>query len=186
MLKISAFRNHFVVARLLAVLLLASLSAHGQDSSGPKPKRARTPDDYKPRTLKELVTAGAGAESRGNKEETMIVYTDILPSRVRVKYAGSSRRLPPIKKEVLRQWARLYAGFPESYTKPYETELLFEEDGAEFWLAVRRDDPFLRDERELRRGYEFELFLTRVGAAKVSDGWEPMLLVDSSIHVIRG
>ena len=178
-------RKSFCVA-LLAALLLGVGLGHGQDTSGPGRKRARTPEDYKPRTLKDVAAEAAGAESRGDKAETMIVQGDVLPSRVvRVKYAGSSRRLPQSKKEVLRQWARLYAGFPESYTKPYETELLFAEGGAEYWLAVRQDDQFLRDERELKRGDEFELYLIRVGAAKFADKWEPVLLVEGSSLVIR-
>ena len=173
------------VASLAAFRLCVGLT-HAQDSSGPKPKRARTPDDYKPRTLKEVSAAGPGAESRGDKAETMTVQGDVRPSRVVVKYAGSSRPLPQIKKEVLRQWALRFAGFPEGYTEPYGTELLFAEGGTEYWLAVRRDDQLVRFGRELKRGYEFELFLIRVGAAKVADKWEPMLLVERSTHVIRG
>ena len=171
-------------AALLFAILLGGNAAQGQDAPGPGRKRARTPEDYRPRTLKELVAEAGGEGSRGNKEETMIVQADILPTRVAVRYAGSSRRLLPSKREVLRQWAVRFAGFPEGYTEPYETELLFAEGDAEYWLAVRQDDPFLRFERELKRGDSFELFLIRVGAAKVTGRWEPVLLVESSIHVI--
>jgi hypothetical protein len=108
---------------LLVALLLASNSAYGQDSLQSKPKKPRTLDDYKLRTLKQVATAGSDAESRGNKEDTMIVHADILPSRVRATYTGSARPLLQIKKEVLRQWARLYAGYPEGYTEPYDTEV---------------------------------------------------------------
>jgi hypothetical protein len=177
-------RKSTLVALLLALMLGPGLS-RGQEGSGPQPKRARTPDDYTPRTLKELAAAEAGAESRGNKEETMRVHGDILPSRVRASYAGSSRRLPQIKREVLRQWALRFAGFPEGYTRPYETELLFAEDGAEFWLAVRRDGLLARPARKLKRGDQFELFLIRVGAAKLDDRWEPVLLVESSGRVFK-
>lgn len=170
---------------VLILLLLGFNASHGQDASGPGPKRPRAPDDYKPRTLKEVASRGPGAESRGDKGETMIVEADILPSRARVRYAGSARRLPPAKREVLRRWAVRFAGFPEGYTAPYETELLFAEDGAEFWLAVRRDGPLARAGRELRRGDELELFLIRVGAAKAPGGWEPVLLVESSIPATR-
>jgi hypothetical protein len=163
---------------LLLVLLLGGNLVYGQDSLGPKPKKPRTPDDYKPRTLKEVAAEGSGAESRGNKEETMTVYADILPSRVRAMRTGSVRPLPQIKKEVLRQWARLYAGSPEGYTEPYETEMLFVESGVEYWLAVKKKAlPQL--EREFKTGEAVNLYLIRVGAAKVSDEWELMLLVES-------
>jgi hypothetical protein len=162
---------------LLLAFLLGGNLAYGQDSLGAKPKKPRTLDDYKPRTLKEVAAKGSDAESRGNKEETMIVHPDILPSRVRVTYTGSKRPLPQIKKEVLRQWARLYAGFPEGYTEPYETEMLFVEDGAEYWLAVRKES-LPRFKQELKQGEVVDLYLIRVGAAKASDEWELMLLVE--------
>lgn len=167
-------------ALLLVLLLLGCGPAYGQGSLGAKPKKARTPDDYRLRTLKEVTAAegAAGAESRVNKEETMVVHADILPSRVRATYTGSVRTLPQIKRETLRQWARLYAGFPEGYTKPYETEMLFTEGGREYWLAVRRES-LPRFKQELKKGEAVDLYLIRVGAAKVSGGWESMLLIES-------
>ena len=163
---------------LLLALLFGGSPAYGQDSPGAKPKKPRTPEDYRPRTLKEVAAEGPGAETRGNKEETMIVQADILPSRVRATYAGSARPLPRAKKAVLRQWARFYAGFPEGYTRPYETEMLFLEDGAEYWLAVR-EKSLPRFGRELKKGDEVDLYLIRVGAARASGKWESVLLVES-------
>jgi hypothetical protein len=170
-------RKSSYVALLLALLLGGNLG-YGQNPSGAGPKKPRTSDDYKPRTLKEVAAVGAGAQSLGNKEETMVVHADILPSRVRVTYTGSARPLPQIKKEVLRQWARLYAGSPESYTEPYETELLFTENGAEYWLAVRKKS-LPHFEQVLKRGEAVDLYLIRVGAAKTPDEWELMLLIES-------
>lgn len=170
---------------LLAALLLGCGAAHGQDILGAKPKKARTPADYKPRTLKVIAAPGPHAESTDNKEETVSVNAetvsvnaDILPSRVRVTYAGSARPLPQIKKEVIRRWARLYAGSMESYTEPYETEMLFTEDKAEYWLAVKKQSlPQVR--QELKRGDAVDIYLIRIGAAKSSGRWEPMLLIES-------
>jgi hypothetical protein len=163
---------------LLVSLLLVGNLANGQDSLQAKPKKPRTLDDYQLRTLKNITTAGSDAESRRNKEDTMIVHADILPSCVRATYTGSARPLLQIKKEVLRQWARLYAGFPEGYTEPYDTEILFTEDGAEYWLAVRKKS-LPQFERETKRSEAVELDLIRVGAAKVADKWEQMLLIES-------
>ncbi len=169
-------RSSYVV--LLVALLLGFNLAHGQDPRGPGRKKPRTPDDYKPRTLKEVAAKAADAEGRRNKEDTMVVHGDTLPSRAKVRYAGTARPLPQNKKEILRQWARLYAGFPEGYTEQYETELLFTEDGTEHWLAVRkRDLPKL--EQLLQRDEAAELFLIRVGAAKSPGGWESVLLIES-------
>lgn len=163
---------------LLLALLLGGHTAYGQEGLGPRPKRPRAPDDYRPRTLKEVAAEPAAAGGLGNKEETMRVDADILPSRVRAVYAGAARPLPQAKREVLRQWARLYAGAPETYTEPYRTEMLFAEGGASHWLAVRKGDvPRLR--REIKKGAAAELYLVRMGSAKTSGGWESLLLVES-------
>ena len=163
---------------LLVALLLGCGAASAQGPTGPQPKKARTPEDYQPRTLKEAAAQPSDAESLGNKEETMLVQGDIQPSRVRAAFAGTSRPLSEDKKEVLRQWAMRFAGVPEGYTEPYEREMLFTENGTKYWLAVRKESlPRLR--RELKRGEAVDLYLIRLGAAKTSDGWEPLLLVES-------
>lgn len=167
--------SHFV---LLAALLLGCDMAHAQDALGVKPKKARTSADYKPRTLKVIAAPGPYAESRANKAETLNVTADILPSRVRATYTGLTRPLPQIKKEVIRQWARLYAGSTESYTEPYETEMLFIENKVEYWLAVRKKSlPQIR--QELKQGEAVDLYVIRVGAARAVGVWEPMLLIES-------
>jgi hypothetical protein len=160
------------------IVVLGCGASPAQDSSGPQPKRARAPEDYRPRTLKEVAAQSSDADGRGDKEETTLVLGDILPSRVRVAYAGTSRPLSEIKREVLRQWAVRFAGVPEGYTKPYEREMLFTENGARYWLAVRKESlPRLR--QELKRGEAVDLYLIRLGAAKTPGGWEPLLLVES-------
>jgi hypothetical protein len=162
---------------IVTLSLGSSLVGYAQESSGATTKRPRTPADYQTRTIKEL-TAAVDKESTGNKEETMTVTPHILPSRVRVTYTGSVRELPEIKKEVLRQWARLYAGFPEGYTEPYQSEMLFIEDGKEHWLAVRTTSlPQLK--QQLKKRDVVDLFLIRVGTARVSKEWELMLLIES-------
>jgi hypothetical protein len=164
----------------LAHLLTLALTFHliySQDNA-PGVKRPRTPDDYQVRTLKELEFASTDPAARGNKEETMIVHPAILPSRVRVTYEGSTRQALDIKKEVLRQWARLYAGAPEGYIKPYQTEALFLEGEKKRWLAVRSKD-LPRLQNELRKGDAVDLYLIRVGTAKILDEWELMLLVEN-------
>jgi hypothetical protein len=79
---------------------------------------------------------------------------------------------------VLRQWARLYAGFPEGYTEPYKAELLFTEDGTGLWLAFK-EKAVQSFASELKRGEVVDLYLIRVGAAKTYGAWEPLLLVES-------
>lgn len=162
---------------LLLAVLLGGNFAYGQTRSGATPKKARVWEDYQVRTLREIARWKSGVDSLGDKEETMLIYSNILPSRVRVTYTGSTRLAPQIKKEVLRQWARLYAGFPEGYTGPYETEMRFREGRKDYWLAVRTASLPLFT-KELKRGEAVDLCLIRVGTARTPSKWELVLLVE--------
>jgi hypothetical protein len=173
--------NHHGMAKTIHLLILLTLVvevAYAQNQTGPNPKRARTPQDYRSGTLKEITEKLSGSESRGNKEETMVVDPDLSPTRVTVSYAGLTRRLLENKAEVIRQWARLYAGSMDTYTKAYEVEVLFRENGSNYWLAFTK--------RTLTSFWDFpggnepvDLFLIRMGAVKTAGKWEPVLLVES-------
>jgi hypothetical protein len=165
---------HFVL--VLTIVLCGNL-AYGQNLPGPGLKKARTLDDYQPRTLKEIVTTGTAVEHRNDRENDVILHGNVLPSRVRVTYKGSKRPLPRSKKDVLLKWALKFAGFPEYYTEPYETEILFIEGSKEHWLAVKKD--FVPQfGKELKEGEEVDLFVIRLGGARTDDEWEWVILVE--------
>lgn len=161
---------------LVAILVSLTYSVQAQDPAGPRPKRARTPDDYQTGTLKELAAKPASAESRGNKEETMVVDSDLSPTRVRAKYAGRTARTPEAKAELIRQWARLYAGSLETY-KPYEVDVAFTEDGNQYWLTFKQKT--LESFWKSAWNKPVDLFLIKMGAVKQGDTWVPVLLVES-------
>ncbi|HEX7295982.1 MAG TPA: hypothetical protein VF251_09545 [Pyrinomonadaceae bacterium] len=163
-----------------ACLMLTTATGHrgyAQDQGDPHPKRARTPDDYQARTLKDLAAKSSSAESRGNKMETMIVDPDFSPTRARVTYAGLTRRTPEPKAEVIRQWSRLYAGSLETY-KPYEVDVLFTEDSNKYWLTFtqKKLTSFWNSKQWSK---PVDLFLIRMGAVKIGENWEPVFLVEN-------
>lgn len=162
---------------LILVCALGADPFYGQDPLGPGPKKARTPGDYKPRTLKGI-SVDSDAESRRGSEDEVIVLSDILPSRVRATYQGSARSLPQRKKDVLHRWAQLYAGAPQHYTAHYETELLFSEEGLDHWLAVRKES-LAQFEKEIKKGEAVDLYLIRMGGVRTAKKWESLLLVES-------
>ena len=160
-------------------LIIAALSVtvHAQQTGAPGVKRPRTPEDYQAGTLKDLAAKISSPDSRGNKMETMIVDPDLSPTRVRVTYAGLTRRTPELKAEVIRQWARLYAGAPETY-KPYEVDVLFTEDGKQYWLTFTKKK--LTTFWDSKGSFKpVDLFLIRMGAGKTGDKWEPVFLVEN-------
>ena len=165
---------------LFAAVLLISLlglAASAQEPAGPRPKRARVAEDYQVGTLKELAAKATSAESIGDKQETMVIDPDLSPTRVRATYAELTARIPEAKAELIRQWARRYAGAPETYTR-YEIDVAFTEQGSDYWLTFSRKtlDSFWKAD-VLKK--PVDLFLIKMGATKQGDKWVPVLLVES-------
>lgn len=172
---------------VLLLSLTATILAYAQGE-----KKPRTLDDYRPRTLKDLSTllpdcvAAAVADSvaSGNKDLSVIFHGDLLPTRVKVFYDGTTRPLAEGKKGIIKNWADQFAGVPEFYTVPYATEVLFTEDGQSYWLAVRKE--FLpKFEEELKKGETVELFLIKLGNVRMErndEKLEPVLLVEKYLN----
>src|SRR5829696_5957580 len=138
-------------------------------------KKPRELADYTPRTLNEL--AQLNAASVENVNGNIIVQGDIVPSRVRVVYEGTSKPLVKIRKNAIGEWTRRYAGAPEYYTRHYETEVLFSEGERKYWLVVRKELlPVF--EKELKKGDVVELYLIKLGGVRNGDTWESVLLVE--------
>ena len=152
------------------------ISLSQTQAPGPAPKKARTPADYSARTLKEL-DALKPTEDLGDKQERMIVHPELFPSRVSVTYLGAERALPDNNREVVRQWARLYAGNPESYTTPYQTEILLKENEVEHWIAVPTR-LLKKMKEELKNGDEVVLYVIRMGRVRDADNWLPVILIE--------
>ena len=134
-------------------------------------KKPRQQDDYKPRTLKELAELKTTTETI--KDDVMI-QGDIVPSRATVVYEGESRPISQNKKDAIAAWAARYAGMPEFYTGPYETELLFSEGERKYWLAVKKP----QSGKQFTKGQRLDLHLIKLGSVKTGDTWEPLLLVE--------
>ena len=169
---------------LFALLLSFALmfTAYGQGA-----KKARTIDDYHPRTLKELSSLvpeniASSPEYKAAQSENLriIVHADELPSRMKVTYEGTTRPLHENRKSVIKQWADRLAGAPEFYTAPYETEALFTENGENYWLGVRTE--FLpKFPQELKKGDAIELFVIKLGNIRIDNKLEPVILVEKYI-----
>jgi hypothetical protein len=161
---------------LFLTLLLTSALAFGQDASQAGNKKPRTLDDYQPRTLEEIVAMKPDPKELRDKQDRLLVTADDLPSKVLITYTGTTRLIPPFKKEAIRQWARFYAGSIEHYTVPYQSEMLFMENGVGYWLGVQKNSPLSK--KELRTGAALNLYLTRVGASIVGDKYDWTLLIE--------
>jgi len=149
-------------------------------------KKPRTVADYQPRTLQELTAllpepARAALAERGiegNKDMKLIVHGELFPSRVKIVYSGTKRPLLEDKRSVITGWANKFAGMPEFYTVPYQTELLFTAGGEKYWLVVHND--LLA--QDWKQGEELELGVIKLGNVRIGDEFEPVLLAERVIH----
>jgi len=149
-------------------------------------KKPRTIADYQPRTLLQLTNllpeafraalAQRGVE--GNKDMKLIVHGELFPSRVKVVYSGTQRPLVEDKRNLIISWANQFAGMPEFYTVPYQTELLFTEGVEKYWLAVHKD--LLA--QDWKQGEALELCVIKLGNVRIGVEFEPVLLVEKVIR----
>lgn len=172
-------RNPLCLFLLLLSLTGATLT-YGQGE-----KKPRTIADYRPRMLRELTTllpetfraALAERGVAGNKDMKQIVHGDLFPSRVKVVYSGMKRPLLEDKRNVIIGWANQFAGVPEFYTLPFQTELRFTEGADNYWLVVRKE--LLT--HDWKQGDALELCVIKLGNVRIGDEFEPVLLVEQFI-----
>jgi hypothetical protein len=120
-------------------------------------------NDFKPRTLNEIVSMDAKEINDSATKNRLIFHGDMLLSVVRVKYTGKSRPMSETKKEVLKQWAQTFSlQNSEEYAASYEEDLLFKERDVEYWLPVQKKvAPYFA--KELKEGEEVDIYLVRAG-----------------------
>ena len=174
-------RGKLILLFPILVLALSGSLARGQGSLGPIPKKARTLADYQSSTLKKIAGIDADDEKL-RKGSRASKYSDLLPFRVRVTYTGLSRSLSRRGKEALFRWAQCCAGNPDQFTRSYENEMRFEENGKTYWLAVQtRSLPDFKE--ELKPGQAVSLYLIRVAARRTDGKAGSLLLVERFIAV---
>ena len=172
--------------RLCLLLLLSITVATLTHAQGEK--KPRTIADYQPRTLRELsdllpetfrrTLAERGVEA--NKNLKQIVHGELFPSRVKVVFSGTQRPLVQDKRDLIIGWASIFAGMPEFYTVPYQTELLFTEGDKSYWLVVHKD--LLA--QDWKQGESLELCVIKFGNVQIGDGdvLEPVILVEKVVR----
>jgi hypothetical protein len=169
MAMIVSMKTRFFVSVILAFAITTTVFAQGG------PKKPRGFDDYTPRTLEDISKLQGSITESSNKN--VAIHGEIFPTRVKVVYEVSSRPIAQHKRDTIAAWANRFAGAPETYNRPYQNEVLFSENGRNYWLVVRKE--FLpRFAQELKKGETVELFLIKMGSARKGDKWEPVLLVE--------
>ena len=129
---------------------------------------------YKPRTLGEIIKAHSDPQLLERTD--MMLTGDTFPSRVKVIYMGTSRKITPARKQHLDMLVTSFNVEPEVISR-YETEMLFIEGTEEHWLPIQKQlIPFF--EKELKKGDVVVLYAEWVGAKKISGKWEWIFIVN--------
>jgi len=138
-------------------------------------------DDFKARTLKALAAMDKDVEqmhaSQKDGKPTVVMHADMLMTRARVVYMGSTRPISEGKKENMKTWAGMFTASKETYIKAYESDVLFTEGGVEYWLPVQKQViPYF--DKELKKGDEVDLFIIRAGGIYDKDKWDWIWLTE--------
>jgi hypothetical protein len=119
-------------------------------------------NDFKQRTLKEIVSLDAREINDSERENRVIFHADKLLSVIRVKYTGKSRPVAEIKREYLKKWAQTFTRNGDEYPALYEKDMLFIEDGVEYWLPVQKN-LIPHFSKELKEGEDVNIYIVRAG-----------------------
>jgi len=119
-------------------------------------------DDFKPRTLNDIVSIDAKEINDSQLENKVIFHADMLLSVIRVKHTGKSRAMSEVKKDVLRKWSQTFTQNADKYAANYEQDLLFIENGVEYWLPVQKKViPYFS--KEVKVDDEVDIYIVRAG-----------------------
>ena len=109
--------------------------------------------------MNELVAQATSSVSAFNGT-TVLITTQFLPSRVKLTYAGQSRKLSRETKDFVQQWVKTVAHHPR-LLKLFDRELLFTDGSSQYWLPVPNNGP--NYETAIRVHETVTLFLTVIG-----------------------
>ena len=145
---------------LLMVLLHYSISAlPQQQADDPWAK-------YLPRKLSEVIKANNSADMQ--QQEGVAIVVGSSPFKARVIYTGQSRPIREDKKSLIKLWMQSNK-YSEDHFQMFAEELLFSEDGIEYWLPVQSVlIPHFK--RELSKGESLDLFAAWIGVTFAEPG----------------
>lgn len=137
-------------------------------------------EEYTSRTLSELTELNAGAVTELKGEKQMLVSSNPLYSRIRLKYVGASRPISADRMAMLKIWNESLGlksnGKDIDLTAILEKEFLFTECGREYWLPVQKQVSAFFP-KELKEGQMVTLYLMVAGGYKFTDKWDYVFVV---------
>jgi hypothetical protein len=166
--------------RKILVSLTLSLGAIGALAFGARGQDTFPYDQFAPRTVAELVRAGAGAISLDTDPTKVHMMIDAKPfeSAIRLTYVGTSRPVPPERRQVFDMYQKSMQPKVD-ITSLVDNEYLFRECDTDYWIPVEKQVAAYFP-KELKTGDMITVYLIVIGGIKVTakDPYQPVFLIE--------
>lgn len=129
---------------------------------------------FKPRTLKEVISITTKAVK---PDDDIFLAQDQLESKVEVVFTGKSRPIGKMRKTFIDTWFGTLRSEQKQLAELYESEYLYKEGEAEYWLPTSKPITKYFD-KELKPGDKLDLYLISTGAYRNGAGIDCVLLVE--------
>ncbi|HXQ69327.1 MAG TPA: hypothetical protein VN844_02525 [Pyrinomonadaceae bacterium] len=129
---------------------------------------------FKPRTLKEVI---AITNKAVRPDDDMFLAHDQLESKVEVVFTGKSRPIGKLRKNFIEWWFGMLRSEQKHLAELYDSEYLYKEGEAEYWLPTSRPITKYFD-KELKPGDKIDLYLISTGAYRNGADIDCVLLVE--------
>lgn len=157
---------------LVAIITIAATPTFGQGFPW---------EIFKPRTIEEVIDITTKAV---RPDDSMFLATNQLESKVDVSFTGQSRPIIDGRKGFVQIWAKTLSHPGTSsgdtidhYVSLFDREYLYKVGDAEYWLATSKPITKYFD-KELKPGDKMTLYLISIGAYRIKDGIDCVLLVE--------
>ena len=129
---------------------------------------------FKPRTLKEVTSITTKAVK---PDDDIFLAQDQLESKVEVVFTGKSHPIGKMRKTFIDTWFGTLRSEQKQLAELYESEYLYKEGEAEYWLPTSKPITKYFD-KELKPGDKMDLYLVSTGAYRNGAGIDCVLLVE--------
>ena len=129
---------------------------------------------FKPRTLKEVTSITTKAVK---PDDDIFLAQDQLESKVEVVFTGKSHPIGKMRKTFIDTWFGTLRSEQKQLAELYESEYLYKEGEAEYWLPTSKPITKYFD-KELKPGDKMDLYLVATGAYRNGAGIDCVLLVE--------
>src|ERR1041385_105553 len=156
------------IVSLAIIVATCLVNVTAQDLSDPWGK-------FQTRTMNELVAQAASSVSPFDGT-TVLVTTQFLPSKVKLTYAGKSRKVSSETKSFVQQWVKTVAHHPR-LLKLFDKEMLFTDGSSQYWLPVPNKGP--NYETAIQANERVTLYVTVIGIQRSADDTRCFFVVNN-------